>query len=127
MENADLYRENIIEHYKRPRNFEKLEDFSTEAEEHNPLCGDRIKVWIKVEGKKIAKIGWQAQACAICTASASMLSERVKGESLQNAKKADKRLVLSLIGIDPGPARLGCALLPLKAFKLALYKYLAEK
>ncbi|MEM4554347.1 MAG: iron-sulfur cluster assembly scaffold protein [Candidatus Anstonellaceae archaeon] len=122
-----LYEENIIDHYKRPRNHKVLDSCSAEAVDENLLCGDRVRVQLKIEDGKIADIGFQTEGCVICTASASMLSEEMLGKSLKEAEAADERLLLALLGIEPGPARRGCAMLPLKVFKLALYKYLNRK
>ncbi|MEM4348404.1 MAG: iron-sulfur cluster assembly scaffold protein [Candidatus Anstonellaceae archaeon] len=119
----NLYEENIIDHYKRPRNHKVLDSYSVEASDENLLCGDKVKVQLKIEGGKIADIGFQTEGCAICTAAASMFSEEMIGKSLKEAEVADQKLVLKLLGIEPGPARMGCALLPLKVFKLALHKF----
>ena len=122
-----MYRENILDHYKRPRNRGTLAKADSEGFDSNPLCGDEISMQIAVKGGKVADIKFSGSACAICTASASMITEEVKGKKLDEARKLGKEQVLSLLGIDPGPTRLKCALLPLKVMKLALYKYLGKK
>ena len=127
MPNEGMYRENILDHYKRPRNRGKIANPDSEAHDSNPLCGDEISMSLKVKDAKLAGIMFDGTACAICLASASMLTEEAKGKRLEAARKIGKGRVLSLLGIDPGPARLKCALLPLKVFKLALYKYLGKK
>ena len=127
MASESMYRENILDHYKRPRNCGKLENPDSEAFDSNPLCGDEVRVQIKAIGGRIADIKFEATACAICTASASMLTEEVKGKKLGEARKVGKERVLALLGIDPGPSRLKCALLPLKVFKLALYKQMGKE
>lgn len=127
MSSEQMYRENILDHYKRPRNRGKLEEADSEGFDTNPLCGDEIGMQIKVNGGKIQDIRFSGSACAICTASASMITEEVKDKALEEARKINKGQVLALLGIDPGPTRLKCALLPLKVMKLAVYKYLGKK
>jgi len=124
---ADMYRENILDHYKRPRNRGKIENADSEGFDTNPLCGDEVRMRIKVKDGAVQDIKFEATACAICTASASMLTEEVMGKKVEDARKVSKVQVLALLGIDPGPTRLKCALLPLKVMKLAVYRYLGKK
>ena len=121
-----MYRENILDHYKRPRNNGQLAGADSEAFDTNPLCGDEVRMRISVKGGKITDIKFEATACAICTASASMITDEVKGAPLEQARKLTKEHVLSMLGIDPGPTRLKCALLPLKVLKLAVYKQIGK-
>ncbi|MCX6772388.1 MAG: SUF system NifU family Fe-S cluster assembly protein [Candidatus Micrarchaeota archaeon] len=127
MASEQMYRENILDHYKRPRNKGTLVSADSEGFDSNPLCGDEIGMQISVKGGKVADIKFSGSACAICTASASMITEEVKGKKLEAARKVSKEQVLAMLGIDPGPTRLKCALLPLKVMKLAVYKYLGKK
>ena len=120
----ELYRELILDHYKNPRNFGTLKDASSVAEDSNPLCGDEIKIGINVKAGKIADVKYVCSGCAISTASASMLSELAMGRSLAEVRRLGKGAVLGMLNINPGPSRVKCALLPLKALKLAVYKYL---
>jgi nitrogen fixation NifU-like protein len=122
-----MYRENILDHYKHPRNRGKMAKPDSSAHDTNPLCGDEISMFLKMKGGKVEDVKFEGTACAICLASASMMTEEVKGKSIDEARRLDKERLLSLVGIDPGPARLKCALLPLKVFKLALYGYLGKK
>ncbi len=129
MATADMYRENILDHYKRPRNRGRVASPDSDAHDSNPLCGDDISMTMKFdpESGKVSEIKFEGSACAICLASASMLTEEVKGKKLEEARGMKKERVLELLGIDPGPTRLKCALLPLKVMKLAVYKYLGKK
>ncbi len=122
-----MYRENILDHYKHPRNRGSIAKPTAAAHDSNPVCGDEITMAITVKGGKLSEVKFEGTACAICLASASMLTEDVKGKSVESARKADKGKALSLLGIDPGPVRLKCALLPLKVLKLAIYKHLGKK
>jgi len=122
-----MYRENILDHYKRPRNFGALPSPDSQAHDSNPLCGDDITFYLTVENGKVKEVKFEGSACAICLAAASMLTEEVKGKKLEDARKYGKEQLLSTVGIDPGPTRLKCALLPLKVFKLALYKFMGKK
>ena len=117
-----LYRANILEHYKRPHHWEKLEKADLSHMESNPACGDEIGIELEVEKGKIRGVGLWGAGCAISTASASMLSDRLIGLSLEQAAKIDKKQVLADLGIDPGPTRMRCALLALEGLRRALGK-----
>ena len=114
----DLYREQILEHYKRPHNFGALETADLEFEDNNPLCGDELKVELKVDDeRKITDIAFSGQGCAISQASASMVSDEIKGMPVDDLLRLDKSFVLELLGIDISATRLKCALLSLKVLK----------
>ena len=87
MDLRDLYQEVILDHTKRPRNFRRMEDASRFAEGHNRLCGDRITVFVKVEDGVIRDVSFQGMGCAISTASASMITEALKGKTVVEAQK----------------------------------------
>lgn len=119
----DFYREYILEHYKHPHNYGTLDDPSISHEELNPLCGDRIRLDLVIADGIIQDIRFSGKGCAISQASASILTDEIKGKSLEDAKIFSKEDLLELIGIplDKNPVRLKCALLSLKALKAGLY------
>ncbi len=116
-----MYREYILDHYKNPRNFGRLERADISHEENNPLCGDVIGMDFRVKDDVIEDVRFHGRGCAISQASASLLTERLKGMSLDEARKIDKADVLEELGIEISPARLKCALLSLKVLKVGAY------
>ncbi len=118
----DLYRENILEHYKRPHNWgppAPLEDADYRSfEDHNPLCGDQLTVFLKVGDDGVVQdIRFDGHGCAISQAAASMASDEVKGMNVEDLLRLDREFVLDLLGIDISATRMKCALLSLKVLK----------
>ncbi|MBP1622338.1 MAG: system NifU family Fe-S cluster assembly protein [Acidobacteria bacterium] len=106
----DLYQEVILDHHKKPRNFHKLENANRRADGYNPLCGDKLSVYMQVENGVIRDIGFVGAGCAISTASASMMTESLKGKTEAEAKAVFERyheLVTNHSGSQPDPAALG--------------------
>lgn len=112
-----LYREAILDHYKHPRRKGHLENPDINHHDHNPFCGDEITIQLKVENDIVVDAAFDGRGCAISQATASMLMEEVVGKSLDELKQLDKEYILELLGIEIGPVRLKCALLPLKVLK----------
>ncbi len=134
---TDLYQEVILDHNKRPRNYQRLADANRTAEGFNPLCGDQLQLYVKVEGGVIRDIGFQGSGCAISKASASLMTSMLKGKTCAEADELFERfhrLVASDAVADPAelgklnvfsgvrefPARVKCASLPWHTLRAAL-------
>ncbi|MEK7284461.1 MAG: Fe-S cluster assembly sulfur transfer protein SufU [Chloroflexota bacterium] len=113
----DLYRDYILDHYKNPRNHGDLADATHRYHDTNPLCGDEITMMLLVEDGRIRDVRFIGRGCAISQASASILTEEVKGKTLDEVRAIDREHVLANLGITISPARIKCALLSLKALK----------
>ena len=116
----DLYRDYILEHYRRPHNFGVLEDATASYEGANPLCGDRITMQLGIRDGKVAEVAFTGRGCAISQASASLLTDEVKGMSVEQAAAFRADDLLDLLGIEISPARLKCAMLSLDTLEHAL-------
>ena len=129
MSSADIYKELILDYYRHPRNYGKLDAHDIESHDTNPLCGDEVTIQIKVgEGKTIEQIRFSGRGCAISQASSSMLTELAKGKPLEWVKQLSKDDILKMLGNpDLGPSRIKCALLGMKTLKTGVYGYLGAK
>jgi len=116
----DLYRDYILEHYRRPHNFGILEDPDARFEGANPLCGDRITMMLGIRDGVVAEVAFTGRGCAISQASASLLTDEIKGKRVEEVEKMTPDDVLDLLGIEISPARLKCALLSLDTVAHAL-------
>lgn len=117
----DFYRQNILDHYQNPRNFGTLDHPDISAEDSNPLCGDKIRIDLKVAGGRVEDVRFTGVGCSISRAAASMLTEEIRGKTLEEVKRIGREEVLELLGIELGPVRLKCALLALKTLKVGVY------
>ena len=135
---SDLYQEILLEHNSKPRNFRKVEDASATAEGYNPLCGDQITLYLKVVGDKVEDVGFQGVGCAISRASASMMTQSIKGKSLEEANgifDAFHQMITNpdvepdfdmlgdletLAGVNEYPTRIKCAILAWHTMRSAL-------
>jgi nitrogen fixation protein NifU and related proteins len=142
MDPRELYQDIILDHGRHPRNFRKIEHPSHFAHGHNPLCGDRVTVYLTLDHERIADVSFEGRGCAISTASASIMTEILKGKTLEEAEalfasfraavtgegdetaphglEDDLERLLPLTGVKSYPARVKCATLPWHAFEAAL-------
>lgn len=134
----DLYQEIILDHNKRPRHYGVLADATHQAEGYNPLCGDKVEVYLRVENARIAAIQFEAASCAICKASASMMVHTLKGQTLDQSESIQQTVagilqgdadapgldtlgeLAALVGVRKFPARVKCASLPWHTYQAAL-------
>ena len=116
----DLYRDYILEHYRRPHNFGVVEDADASYEGANPLCGDRITLMLGVKDGVVDRVAFTGRGCAISQASASLLTDEIKGKPLAEVAEFRADDLLDLLGIDISPARLKCAMLSHETLQKAL-------
>jgi nitrogen fixation NifU-like protein len=134
---ADLYQEIILDHNKRPRNYREMPECTCQAEGLNPLCGDEVKVFVRLEDDQLSDVAFQGQGCAISRASASMMTGKTKGRSTEEARALSGRVrdmlvgpeaeparelgdLAALSGVRKFPARIKCAMLPWHTLEAAL-------
>jgi nitrogen fixation protein NifU and related proteins len=114
------FRAVVLEHFRHPRNRGPLDGASVSVEGANPLCGDRIRVELRTNGGAIAEAGFTADACALCIASASLLTEHVRGMRLADANAIEPAWIHAALGGDPPRGRERCAQLPLETLRRAI-------
>ena len=117
----NIYEEDILDHYENPSNYGTLEKPDISYKDDNPLCGDQIRMDLEVEDGVIKDVRFCGHGCTISQAAASMLTEEVKGQALEDVKKLTKDYILKMLGIPLGPVRLKCGLLALKVLKAGAY------
>jgi nitrogen fixation NifU-like protein len=117
---TDIYKETILDHYRHPRNYGDLPNANAHAKDANNLCGDVIEMQVRVNAGMIEDVRFRGEGCAISMATASMLTEFSKRKRVSEVKKLGKDDLIRLLGADPGPARIECALLALGVLKAAV-------
>jgi nitrogen fixation NifU-like protein len=116
----ELYRDQILEHYKRPHNFGRLEEYDLDHEDTNPFCGDEQHVYIKLDDEgKVSEVSFEGQGCAISTAATSLLTDELQGLTREELLRIPKQDVLDLLGIEISATRMKCAMLGIKVVKSA--------
>lgn len=119
----DLYAEEIVSHYEHPHNFGIMKDADASFHENNVSCGDDMTLYLKLKDGLVTDAKFSGTGCAMNIASASMLTDFVKGKSLKDIEGMGVGTVKGIVGIDPGPVRLKCATLSLRALKEAAFIY----
>lgn len=117
----ELYRENIIDHFRHPRHKGHLDAPDMHYHDVNPFCGDEITIELKLDGERVQEAVFDGKGCAISQASASMLIDEIQGKTLAEVKALDKDDILEMLGIPIGPVRMKCALLSLKVLKAGVW------
>ena len=121
-----LYSDTLLDHFRHPRNYGSLEAPDISNEQFNPLCGDRIRLQLRLVNAKVNEVRFKGDACAICTAAASLLTELILGQDLDQLANIPDSQLLAALESDIQPARLQCALLPLLALRSGLKDYRSE-
>jgi len=117
----DFFRANIIDHYEHPRHYGHLENPDIVYHDVNPTCGDEITIELKIEDGVVKEAAFTGHGCSISQASTSMMMEEIQGKSLAELRTWGKKEILDLLGIEIGPVRIKCALLPLKTLKAGVW------
>lgn len=116
----DIYAKELLDHYKKPRNYGKLESSDIKSEEYNPSCGDKVQIFINLENNIIKEISFVGEGCVISLATASILTDFVKNKLVEDVLNLNADDIKNLIKVELGPTRLKCALLPLYAIQNGL-------
>lgn len=127
MKSEELYQEIILDYWKNPKNYGKLENPDIIFRDSNPSCGDIVEINIILEKDKIKEIKFNGTGCIISQAAASMLTDFAKGKTLEDIKNIKKEDILEMLGIEISGIRLKCALLSLKVLKYCVYEHLGKK
>jgi nitrogen fixation NifU-like protein len=120
----ELYRELILEHYKHPHNAGRLDDATHSHKELNPSCGDTVEIFVAVKDGKVMDVKFDGRGCAVSQASASLLTDRIKGLGLEEIRKLSQQDIFDMLAVPIGVGRIRCALLSLKTLHKALEKHL---
>ena len=106
-----MYQENILDHYKKPHNFGKIDSPTVHHREYNPLCGDEIELFLIIKDNKVVDVKFHGQGCAISQAAISMLTDKIKNITINELKQITKDEILEMVGVPLSPVRIKCALL----------------
>jgi nitrogen fixation NifU-like protein len=123
---SDLYREHILDHYGHPRNEGTLEDADISYERDNPICGDVVRLDIKLQDGKVRQARFTGQGCVISMASASMFTEEIQGKTIAELKAMDDDYMFKMLGVDLGQSRANCGVLPLRVLQEGLAQWEKE-
>ena len=121
--NFEMYQDNILDHYENPSHQGTLEQPTFEIRDLNPLCGDEVRIQVRLDAGRLAAIRFEGKGCVISLAAASMLMEEVEGKTLDEVKKMGRQDMLDLLGVPLTTMRVKCAMLPLRALEKAIHRY----
>lgn len=116
----NMYMQNILDHFHHPENYGVLEDATVMRQVNNPFCGDKITLYLRIDGGAVKDLKFTGEGCAISQAAMSMLSSELIGKSLDELGRLDSEFVLKLVGVELSPTRMKCALLGWEGVKLML-------
>ena len=119
----DMYREEVLAHYRNPQNYGKIEGADAKYHDFNPVCGDEVTVYLKIGDGKITKVKFEGKGCAISQAAASIVTEEVTGKKLDYAKQIKQEQLLEMLPIKVSHLRIKCAMLAIKAIQKGIVKY----
>jgi len=117
---VDVYQQNILDHYRHPTHRGEIKDADRRGNIDNPSCGDSVRFHLKVDKNLVVQAKWQGEGCVLSQAAADLLAEYAEGKALPELTVLDKKIMLELVGLELGPNRLSCALLPLEALQRSL-------
>lgn len=118
-----IYREQLMDHYKNPRNKGDLKDSNVVIEDTNPFCGDEITLQLKIENSVVEGVAFKGSSCAVSTASASLTTDFIKGKKLEEVENINKDDILDMLGVELTTSRVKCATLVLEALQKAIKNY----
>jgi nitrogen fixation NifU-like protein len=120
---SDLYREHILDHYGNPRNEGTLENPDISHERDNPVCGDVVRFDVRLKDGRVSEARFEGQGCVVSMASASMFTEEIQGRTVAELRAIDDEDIFDMLGVDLGPSRANCALLPLRVLQEGLAQW----
>lgn len=120
---SNLYREHILDHYGHPRNEGMLENPDISHERDNPVCGDKVRLDIELKDGKVEEARFSGEGCVISMAAASMFTEEIQGKTIADLKAMDDEDIFEMLGVELGPARANCAVLPLRVLQEGLAQW----
>ena len=126
MTDEEINTEILLDHYRHPHNYGQVDNPSVKLVEYNPVCGDTVQISLKVENGVISDIKFLGRGCSISQGSASMLTDRVKGKTIDEVKRIRQEEILEMLGLSLGPSREKCAILSLNTLQKCITRYEAE-
>ena len=127
MSSMNMFNENVMDHYRHPRNRGRLENPDFSSDDTNPSCGDNVVFNGRIQDGALVELFFEGRGCALSMASASMLTQVCQGKKLQEILSLDKKFIIDMLGLELGPNRLKCAILPLKVLQQGVTSYLKEQ